>query len=61
MSQHGEGPRMGETLVTHPEIKAVSFTGSTATGKVISQMAAPHFKKVSLEMGGKNPNIIFSK
>ena len=56
---HGEGPRMGETLVTHTDVKAVSFTGSTATGRLISQMAAPHFKKVSLEMGGKNPTLIF--
>ncbi len=57
---HGEGPRLGGPLVTHPEVKAISFTGSTATGKIISQLAAPHFKKISLEMGGKNPNIIFA-
>tara|TARA_R110002072_G_scaffold288917_2_gene455642 strand:- start:21769 stop:23214 length:1446 start_codon:yes stop_codon:yes gene_type:complete len=56
---HGEGARIGETLVNDERVKAVSFTGSTATGKILNQLAAPHFKKVSLEMGGKNPNIIF--
>lgn len=56
---HGEGARMGGELVQNKNIKAVSFTGSTATGKVISQLAAPLFKKVSLEMGGKNATIIF--
>jgi aminomuconate-semialdehyde/2-hydroxymuconate-6-semialdehyde dehydrogenase len=56
---HGEGPRIGTELVTRPEIKAVSFTGSTNTGRVISQLAAKHFKKVSLEMGGKNPTLVF--
>jgi aminomuconate-semialdehyde/2-hydroxymuconate-6-semialdehyde dehydrogenase len=56
---HGQGPRIGTELVTRPEIKAVSFTGSTATGRAISEMAAKHFKKVSLEMGGKNPTVVF--
>jgi len=56
---NGEGPRIGTELVTRPEIKAVSFTGSTNTGRVISQLAAKHFKKVSLEMGGKNPTLVF--
>ncbi len=56
---HGLGAKLGDKLVTSPEVKAISFTGSTATGKLINEMAAPHFKKVSLEMGGKNPNIIF--
>lgn len=56
---HGLGPDVGETISTHPNVKAVSFTGSTATGKIISEMASPLYKKVSLEMGGKNPNIIF--
>ena len=45
--------------MTHPQIKAVSFTGSTATGRLIAEAAAKSFKKISLEMGGKNPNIIF--
>ncbi|MCF8058278.1 MAG: aldehyde dehydrogenase [Bacteriovoracaceae bacterium] len=56
---HGHGSRMGEELVQNKEIKAVSFTGSTATGKVISKLAASEFKKVSLEMGGKNATIVF--
>ena len=56
---HGTGPNAGSPLVTHPGIKAISFTGSTATGKAINQMASGQFKKVSLEMGGKNPTIIF--
>jgi len=56
---HGEGHRVGEELVVNPAVKAVSFTGSTATGKVISKLAGEHLKKCSLEMGGKNPNIIF--
>ena len=56
---HGEGHRVGDELVTNPAVKAVSFTGSTATGKVISKLAGEHLKKCSLEMGGKNPNIIF--
>lgn len=57
---HGSGPRVGPPLVQHPKVKAVSFTGSTATGRNIAQLAAPHFKKVSLEMGGKNANLIFA-
>ncbi len=56
---HGAGARVGAPLVTHPQIKAVSFTGSTATGRVIAEATAKSFKKISLEMGGKNPNIIF--
>ena len=56
---HGHGDELGDTLTTHPAVEAVSFTGSTATGKKIAQNASPLFKKVSLEMGGKNPNIIF--
>lgn len=56
---HGLGPKVGPTMTTHPEVKAISFTGSTTTGRLIAQQAAPLFKKYSLEMGGKNPNIIF--
>ncbi len=56
---HGLGQSAGEALVSHPEIKAVSFTGGTKTGAHISKIAAPKFKKLSLELGGKNPNIIF--
>jgi aminomuconate-semialdehyde/2-hydroxymuconate-6-semialdehyde dehydrogenase len=45
--------------VTHPDVPAISFTGGTATGKIISQQAAQFNKKLSLELGGKNANIIF--
>jgi aminomuconate-semialdehyde/2-hydroxymuconate-6-semialdehyde dehydrogenase len=56
---HGLGPQVGAPLVQHPKVKAVSFTGSTVTGRSIAQSISGQFKKVSLEMGGKNPNIIF--
>jgi aminomuconate-semialdehyde/2-hydroxymuconate-6-semialdehyde dehydrogenase len=56
---HGSGQAAGEAIVTHPRIRAVSFTGGTETGARIATAAAPHFKKLSLELGGKNPNIIF--
>lgn len=57
---HGTGPRVGEAIVTHPGIKAISFTGGTATGARIATTAAPMFKKLSLELGGKNPTLIFA-
>lgn len=57
---HGLGPKVGNAIVSHPGIKAISFTGGTATGKHIASVAAPMFKKLSLELGGKNPNIIFA-
>jgi len=57
---HGTGPGAGEAIVTHPEIKAISFTGSTRAGERIALLAAPKFKKLSLELGGKNPAIIFA-
>lgn len=57
---HGTGPSAGEAIVSHPEIKAISFTGGTKTGEHIARIAAPRFKKLSLELGGKNPNIIFA-
>jgi len=57
---HGEGNLVGDSIVKHPSIKAISFTGGTATGSIIAQKAASMFKKTSLELGGKNPNIIFS-
>jgi aminomuconate-semialdehyde/2-hydroxymuconate-6-semialdehyde dehydrogenase len=56
---HGEGPAVGQSLVEHAGVKAVSFTGSTRTGAAIAATAAPTFKKLSLEMGGKNPAIVF--
>lgn len=57
---HGLGPSTGAAIVGHPEVKAISFTGSTRAGAEIARMAAPVFKKLSLELGGKNPNIIFA-
>jgi aminomuconate-semialdehyde/2-hydroxymuconate-6-semialdehyde dehydrogenase len=57
---HGTGPSTGDALTTHPEVKAVSFTGGTQTGKRIIEVAGMQFKKLSLELGGKNPNIIFA-
>ena len=57
---HGTGPGAGEAIVSHPAIKAISFTGSTKAGERIASIAAPKFKKLSLELGGKNPNIIFA-
>lgn len=56
---HGAGARCGDAIVRHPGIKAISFTGGTATGAHIASVAAPMFKKLSLELGGKNPTIIF--
>jgi aminomuconate-semialdehyde/2-hydroxymuconate-6-semialdehyde dehydrogenase len=56
---HGLGSTCGQAIVEHTEIKAISFTGGTSTGKHIAAVAAPMFKKLSLELGGKNPNIIF--
>jgi aminomuconate-semialdehyde/2-hydroxymuconate-6-semialdehyde dehydrogenase len=57
---HGLGTTTGQAIVEHPDIKAISFTGGTATGALIAKAAAPMFKKLSLELGGKNPNIIFA-
>ena len=57
---HGLGPKVGEAICVHPSVKAISFTGGTSTGKRIASVAAPMFKKLSLELGGKNPNIIFA-
>lgn len=56
---HGLGPKVGQAIVEHPGVAAISFTGGTATGRTIASTAAPMFKKLSLELGGKNPNIIF--
>ncbi|OFZ10179.1 MAG: 2-hydroxymuconic semialdehyde dehydrogenase, partial [Bacteroidetes bacterium RIFCSPHIGHO2_02_FULL_44_7] len=57
---HGEGTSAGDAIVKHPKIKAISFTGGTKTGEYIARTAGPMFKKLSLELGGKNPNIIFA-
>ena len=56
---HGLGSAAGEALVNHPRVKAVSFTGGTSTGARIAAAVAPKFKKLSLELGGKNPTVIF--
>lgn len=57
---HGLGSKTGDPLTTHIDTPIISFTGGTVTGKHIAAVTAPMFKKVSLELGGKNPNIIFS-
>lgn len=57
---HGLGSKVGDAIVKHPKIKAISFTGGTKTGEYLARAAAPMFKKLSLELGGKNPNIIFA-
>jgi aminomuconate-semialdehyde/2-hydroxymuconate-6-semialdehyde dehydrogenase len=57
---HGVGPKVGSAIVAHTDVKAISFTGGTKTGEEIARIAAPMFKKLSLELGGKNPNIIFA-
>lgn len=57
---HGEGPGIGQKLVEHPSVAAISFTGGTVTGKTVARTASPMFKKVSLELGGKNPTLVFA-
>ncbi|MFN8297863.1 MAG: aldehyde dehydrogenase [Chitinophagales bacterium] len=57
---HGLGGKAGQAIIEHPEIKAISFTGGTETGKRIAATAAPMFKKLSLELGGKNPTVVFA-
>jgi len=57
---HGYGNEVGQAMVAHPKVKAVSFTGGTKTGAHIASVAAPMFKKLSLELGGKNPTIVFA-
>jgi aminomuconate-semialdehyde/2-hydroxymuconate-6-semialdehyde dehydrogenase len=57
---HGTGPSVGAAITAHPKINTISFTGGTVTGKKVAETCAPLFKKVSLELGGKNPNIIFA-
>ena len=55
---HGLGPEAGQAILEHPEIKAISFTGGTQTGRIVAKTAAPLFKKLSLELGGKNASVI---
>jgi aminomuconate-semialdehyde/2-hydroxymuconate-6-semialdehyde dehydrogenase len=57
---HGLGNKVGNAIVSHKNIPVISFTGGTVTGKHIASVAAPMFKKLSLELGGKNPNVIFA-
>ena len=57
---HGTGPNVGSAITAHPKINTISFTGGTVTGKKVAETCAPLFKKISLELGGKNPNIIFA-
>lgn len=57
---HGRGQSCGSAIVSHPDIKAITFTGGTSTGETIARAAAPMFKKLSLELGGKNPNLVFA-
>lgn len=57
---HGHGHKVGAALVAHPDVPTISFTGGTATGGQIARAAGPLFKKVALELGGKNPNIVFA-
>src|SRR5258708_22621927 len=57
---HGTGPNVGAAITAYPKINTISFTGGTVSGKKVAEACAPLFKKVSLELGGKNPNIIFA-
>jgi len=57
---HGTGPNVGAAITAHSKIGTISFTGGTVTGRKVAEAGAPLFKKVSLELGGKNPNIIFA-
>ena len=57
---HGLGPEVGAPMTSHPDVKLVSFTGGTATGEHVARAAAPSFKKLSLELGGKNPTLVFA-
>src|SRR6478735_2167543 len=56
----GTGPNVGSPMTAHPKIGTISFTGGTVTGRKVAEACAPLFKKVSLELGGKNPNIVFA-
>ncbi|HSC08872.1 MAG TPA: aldehyde dehydrogenase family protein, partial [Steroidobacteraceae bacterium] len=57
---HGPGSEVGEAIVVHPQVRAISFTGGTMTGKRIAAAAASHLKKLALELGGKNPTMVFA-
>ncbi len=57
---HGYGAKAGAAICEHPDVPLISFTGGTVTGAKVAAAAAPMFKKLSLELGGKNPNVIFA-
>jgi len=57
---HGTGLNVGAAITAHPKINTISFTGGTVTGRKVAEACAPLFKKISLELGGKNPNIVFA-
>lgn len=57
---HGYGHKVGDAITRHPDTPVISFTGGTVTGAKVAKVAAPMFKKLSLELGGKNPNIVFA-
>jgi aminomuconate-semialdehyde/2-hydroxymuconate-6-semialdehyde dehydrogenase len=57
---HGTGPNVGAAISAHQKINTISFTGGTVTGRKVAEACAPLFKKVSLELGGKNPSVIFA-
>ncbi|MFL6527362.1 MAG: aldehyde dehydrogenase [Chthoniobacterales bacterium] len=57
---HGTGANVGAAITAHPDINTISFTGGTVTGRKVAEAAAAHFKKVSLELGGKNPTLVFA-
>ncbi len=57
---HGRGAQAGAAIVAHPKVRTISFTGGTVTGAEIAKTAAATFKKVTLELGGKNPNVVFA-
>ena len=57
---HGTGLNVGAAMTAHPKVATISFTGGTATGRRVAEAGAPFFKKISLELGGKNPNIVFA-
>ena len=59
-AEHPEPRTLGFAITAHPKINTISFTGGTVTGRKVADACAPLFKKVSLELGGKNPNIIFA-
>ncbi|MBV9007775.1 MAG: aldehyde dehydrogenase [Verrucomicrobia bacterium] len=56
----GTGPRVGAAITAHPKINTISFTGGTVTGRKVAEAGAALFKKISLELGGKNPTIVFA-